>query len=57
MRNNEVIITDKLIFEYNFFSDLNELDKLKDIIATEFGLTYEYIEFGTNKDIIMKKIK
>lgn len=57
MRNNQIIITDKLIFEYNFLSNLSELDKLKDIIANEFGFTYEYIEFGTNQDIIMEKIK
>jgi len=56
MRTNKVKINKKIIFEYNNMSDMAELNKLKEQIASDFGFNYRFQSFFWNNDIIMEKL-
>lgn len=56
MRRGRFKVNERIIFEYNHLSDKPELDKLANIITTEFGYTSVFQVLGWNEDIILTKI-
>ncbi len=56
MRQDKFKVNNRIIFEYNHLSNLEELDALTKIIADEFSFTYEFRKLGWNEDIIMTKV-
>lgn len=57
MRTGKLKVNERIIFEYNDLSTKTELDELTQIIANEFGFTYEFKKVGWNEDIIMTKLQ
>lgn len=57
MKLSKVKITNELKFEYNYLSNLIELDKLTKLICNEFGFTAKYeTSLPWNEDMICTKI-
>lgn len=56
LRKGKLQIHERIIFEYNSLSDKEKLDKLSDIISSEFGYSSEFKRVGWNEDIILTKI-
>lgn len=57
MKLNKVKITNQLKFEYNYLSNLPELDKLTKLICSEFAFTAKYeTSLPWNEDMICTKI-
>ena len=57
MKSNKVKITNELKFEYNYLSNLIELDKLTKLICNEFGFKSRYeTSLPWNEDIVCTKI-
>lgn len=56
MKSNKVKITNELRFEYNYLSNLSELDKLTKLFCSEFEFTAKYeTSLPWNEDMVLTK--